>query len=115
MSALLSFLNQVLFGHWPGKFLQSEFFHNFTIALSIGLALVSAGLLWNPRAFDSNRLHDQIAAKGHKGFDYRDIEAALRARMDIERTLYSPLPLTGPVLNSTVMWRCRIRDRRQSS
>jgi SAM-dependent methyltransferase len=77
--------------------------------------LVSAGILWNPRAFDANRLHDQIAAKGHKGFDYRDIEAALQARMDIERTLYSPLPLTGPILNSTVMWRCRIRDRRQSS
>jgi hypothetical protein len=45
MRSLLAFVNQVLFGHWPGKIFQSEFFHNFTIALSIGLALVAAGLL----------------------------------------------------------------------
>jgi 2-polyprenyl-3-methyl-5-hydroxy-6-metoxy-1,4-benzoquinol methylase len=77
--------------------------------------LVSAALLWNPQAFDSSHAHDDVTFKGHKGFDYRRIESALRARTDVERTLYSPLPLGGPLLNSTVMWRCRVRDRPPSS
>ncbi|MEO8177190.1 MAG: hypothetical protein ABI895_00005, partial [Deltaproteobacteria bacterium] len=45
MSALLSFLNQLLFGHWPGRFFQNELFHALTVALSIGVALVAGGLL----------------------------------------------------------------------
>ena len=69
--------------------------------------LVSAALLWNARGFDSSHLHDDVVMTGHKGFDFRDVEAALRARMQIERTVYSPLPGFGALLNSTVMWRCR--------
>jgi SAM-dependent methyltransferase len=70
--------------------------------------LVSAALLWNTRAFESSHSQEGAEATGHKGFDFRDIEAALRARMQIERTVYSPLPGFGSLLNSTVMWRCRI-------
>jgi hypothetical protein len=33
---------------------------------------------------------------GNKGFDFRELERELRSRMEIERTMYSPLPLTGP-------------------
>jgi SAM-dependent methyltransferase len=69
--------------------------------------LVTAGLLWNARGFDSSHLHDSVVMTGHKGFDFRHVETALRARMEIERTVYSPLPGLGPFLNSTVMWRCR--------
>jgi SAM-dependent methyltransferase len=69
--------------------------------------LVSAALFWNARGFDSSHRHDDVVMTGHKGFDYRDVESALRARMQIERTVYSPLPGFGPLLNSTVMWRCR--------
>ena len=57
--------------------------------------LVSAALLWNARGFDSSHLHDDVVMTGHKGFDFRDVEAALRARMQIEQTVYSPLPGFG--------------------
>jgi SAM-dependent methyltransferase len=69
--------------------------------------LASAALLWNARAFDSSHVRDDVVMRGHKGFDFREIEAALRTRMTIEQTVYSPLPGFGPLLNSTVMWRCR--------
>jgi SAM-dependent methyltransferase len=81
--------------------------------------LVWAALLWNPQAFESSHLedhlHEGIEFRGHKGFDYRRIEAALRARTEVEQTRYSPFPLAGPMLNSTVMWRCRVRNRPASS
>jgi len=37
--------DRFMFGRWPGHFFQNDFFHNVTIGLSIGLALVAAGLL----------------------------------------------------------------------
>jgi hypothetical protein len=46
-------------------------------------------------------------SSGHKGFDFRDVERELRDRMDVRRTVYSPFPAFGALLNSTVMWRCR--------
>jgi SAM-dependent methyltransferase len=71
--------------------------------------LFSAAVLWDAQAFDSSHRHPDATLTGHKGFDFRDIEKALRERMRIERTVFSPLPLTGHVLNSTVMWLCRTR------
>jgi len=71
--------------------------------------LFSAAVLWNARGFDSSHTQPDATRTGHKGFDFREVERELRSRMDIERTMYSPLPLTGPLLNSTVMWRCRTR------
>jgi len=71
--------------------------------------LISAALLWNVRAFESSHVRNDVVMTGHKGFDFREVEAALRARMQIERTVYSPLPTLGPLMNSTVMWRCRTR------
>jgi SAM-dependent methyltransferase len=73
--------------------------------------LYAAAFRWDARAFDSSHAHGGDDFKGHKGFDFRDVERALRARMRIERTLYSPFPLLGPMLNSTVMWRCRTLAR----
>lgn len=70
--------------------------------------LVSAGLFWNPRTFYSSHADGYDGPRAHKGFDYRELESAIRARMEIERTVFSPLPITGPLLNSTVMWRCRV-------
>ena len=77
--------------------------------------LASAALLWNTRAFDSSHADKNAVGTGHKGFDFRDVEAALRARMQIEQAVYSPLPGLGPMLNSTVMWRCRTPVRRRCS
>src|SRR5262245_5149715 len=45
LASLGSFFNRILFGHWEGRFFQNPFFHDFTVALSIGVALVAAGLL----------------------------------------------------------------------
>jgi hypothetical protein len=41
----LHFFNNLLFGVWPGEFFKHDPFNNFTIFLSIGIALVTAGLL----------------------------------------------------------------------
>jgi len=71
--------------------------------------LFSAAVLWNAHAFESSHTDTAATGTGHKGFDYRDVERELRSRMDIVRTVYSPLPPLGPLLNSTVMWRCRTR------
>jgi SAM-dependent methyltransferase len=73
--------------------------------------LISAALLWNPRGFESSHLDESAVMTGHKGFDFRALAAELRARMQIERTVYSPFPTLGPMLNSTVMWRCRTPPR----
>lgn len=71
--------------------------------------LFSAAVLWNARAFESSHTDAGATSTGHKGFDFRDIERELRKRMEIERTAFSPIPVLGAVLNSTVMWRCRTR------
>jgi len=43
---------------------------------------------------------------GHKGFDYRQLEAEIRERMRIERRMFTPLPWLGPVMNSQVWFVC---------
>jgi 2-polyprenyl-3-methyl-5-hydroxy-6-metoxy-1,4-benzoquinol methylase len=43
---------------------------------------------------------------GHKGFDFRDLEQELARRMRIVRRLFTPLPLTGPLLNSQAWFVC---------
>jgi SAM-dependent methyltransferase len=73
--------------------------------------LFSAAVLWDPRAFESSHVRPDVLFKGHKGFDYREIEVAIAARMRIERTIFSPFPPLAHLLNSTVMWRCRTPDR----
>jgi SAM-dependent methyltransferase len=73
--------------------------------------LLTAAVLWNARGFDSSHVQKDSVLTGHKGFDFRDVEAALRARMQIERTVYSPFPALGPMVNSTAMWRCRVPER----
>jgi hypothetical protein len=68
--------------------------------------LASAALLWNTRSFESSHADKDAVSTGHKGvLNFRDVEAALRARMQIEQAVYSPLPGFGPMLNSTVLWR----------
>lgn len=43
---------------------------------------------------------------GHKGFDWRTLEAELRARFVVERRLFTPLPALGRFLNSQVWFVC---------
>ena len=44
---------------------------------------------------------------GHKGFDWRELEREIRARFTVERRMFSPLPLLGPIVNSQVWFVCR--------
>jgi 2-polyprenyl-3-methyl-5-hydroxy-6-metoxy-1,4-benzoquinol methylase len=44
---------------------------------------------------------------GHKGFDWRVLARELRERFVVERRLFSPMPLAGPLLNSQAWFVCR--------
>jgi 2-polyprenyl-3-methyl-5-hydroxy-6-metoxy-1,4-benzoquinol methylase len=44
---------------------------------------------------------------GHKGFNWHALERLIARVFTIERRLYSPVPLTGPWLNSQVWFVCR--------
>ena len=44
---------------------------------------------------------------GHKGFEWRDVQTEIRARLSIEQRTFSPLPWAGAVLNSQVWFICR--------
>src|SRR5262249_56353459 len=43
---------------------------------------------------------------GHKGFDFRDLEREIAERLTITRRLFTPLPLTGRLLNSQAWFVC---------
>ena len=50
-----------------------------------------------------------IRFTGHKGFNWRALEAPLARRFTIERQLFSPVPMAGRWLNSQVWFICRPR------
>ena len=50
-----------------------------------------------------------IRFHGHKGFNWHILERKIERAFTIERRLYSPVPLTGPLLNSQVWFVCRKR------
>ncbi|HYT73885.1 MAG TPA: class I SAM-dependent methyltransferase [Vicinamibacterales bacterium] len=43
---------------------------------------------------------------GHKGFEWRDVEREIQARLVIERRTFSPLPWAASLLNSQVWFIC---------
>jgi SAM-dependent methyltransferase len=44
---------------------------------------------------------------GHKGFDYRDVEPELAERFTVAQRLFTPIRLTGSLLNSQAWFVCR--------
>jgi hypothetical protein len=46
---------------------------------------------------------------GHKGFNWRALQQLIAARFEIERRMFSPLPVLGSLLNSQVWFVCRNR------
>jgi SAM-dependent methyltransferase len=46
---------------------------------------------------------------GHKGFDYRDVARELSEPFTVERRVFSPMRLSGPLLNSQAWFVCTIR------
>jgi len=47
---------------------------------------------------------------GHKGFNWRRLQRTIERRFDVERRLFSPLPLLGAWLNRQVWFVCRKRS-----
>lgn len=70
--------------------------------------LLSAAVFWDAHSFPSSHLDAQAPVRGHKGFDYRSIEKLLRSRLEVAERIFTPLPVLGPLANSTVMWRCKV-------
>ena len=52
---------------------------------------------------------DSVRYHGHKGFNWRMLAPVIESTFVIERRLYSPVPFTGPWLNSQVWFICRKR------
>jgi len=52
---------------------------------------------------------DSVRYHGHKGFNWRMLARVIESTFVIERRLYSPVPFTGPWLNSQVWFVCRKR------
>jgi SAM-dependent methyltransferase len=52
---------------------------------------------------------DEYAYHGHKGFNWRALEAEVRVLFDVEVRRYSPMPALGSFLNSQVWLVCRPR------
>ena len=71
--------------------------------------LISAVIQWDVKSFESTHsvgLDLKRPHKGHKGFDFRDIERLLRRYFLIEKTAYSPLPFFRSFCNATIIWMC---------
>jgi len=58
---------------------------------------------------DEYRGEDGSRFTGHKGFNWRRLEQTIASRLDIERRLFSPMPVLGAWLNSQVWFVCRTR------
>jgi len=56
-----------------------------------------------------NAQGDTVRYHGHKGFNWRLLARLIDNLFVVERRLYSPVPLTGPWLNSQVWFVCRKR------
>ena len=71
--------------------------------------IVSAAIMWDVESFPSShsQKHDYTA---HKGFDYRKIEKLLNQKVTIQQRKFSPFPWGSNLLNSTVIWVCRVKN-----
>jgi SAM-dependent methyltransferase len=67
--------------------------------------LVSAVVFWDAHSFPSSHIDSEATTLGHKGFDYRQIEAMFTPGIEVVERVYTPFPALGHYANSTVMWR----------
>jgi SAM-dependent methyltransferase len=63
--------------------------------------LLRAGVGWDAGGLTG------MNSYSHKGFDYREVRSMLTGRLQLVRTVYSPLGWTGPWGASTVFWLLR--------
>jgi SAM-dependent methyltransferase len=69
----------------------------------------AAGLAVPRVAYEGEGAEGSFSYYGHKGFEWRDVQAEIGERLIIERRTFSPLSWAGSVLNSQVWFICRPR------
>lgn len=69
--------------------------------------LFSASILWDTDSFPSSH-SIKAPLRSHKGFDYRKMARLLQQKVTIEQKILTPFPWMGNLLNSTIIWICRI-------
>jgi len=60
--------------------------------------LIKAGIFWDVKTLSAQRID------GHKGFDYRSIEALFAPHFSTVKKIYSPFPVLNELLNATILW-----------
>lgn len=71
--------------------------------------LFFASILWETNCFPSSH-STNVPIRSHKGFDYRKMDKLLQSKVTIERKFATPFPWMGSLLNSTIIWVCRVNS-----
>src|SRR2546429_1376464 len=80
-----------------GRFLSQKRGANYGYEKYEFRELMQAGVFWDTRKIDCSHNNSESGEKGHKGFDYRNVDAIIRKRLKIERMEYSPISFMGRV------------------
>ena len=75
----------------------------------IEMARAAAGFTVPRIVFEGHGATGAFKYYGHKGFEWRDVQAEIAERLVIERRTFSPLPWAGATLNSQTWFICRPR------
>ncbi|HEY7057180.1 MAG TPA: methyltransferase domain-containing protein [Vicinamibacterales bacterium] len=70
------------------------------------LARAVAGARLGRPTYEGVGSNGQYRYYGHKGFDFRELQAEIAERLTIVRRLFTPLAWLGPMLNSQVWFVC---------
>lgn len=71
------------------------------------LLRASAGLRVHRPSYEGEGPQGRYRYYGHKGFDYRELERELAAHLRIIERRFTPVPITGALLNSQVWYICK--------
>ena len=91
---------------WRG---HGDYRHRETYSASEMAAAVLAGPRLARATYTVDGPGGSYTYCGHKGFDWRALQREVASRLIVERRLFSPLPVLGPLLNSQVWFVCRPR------
>lgn len=75
------------------------------------LIRTAAGISIPRASYEGVGAHGPYRYYGHKGFDYRELQTEIAARLRIVKRLFTPLPWLGPLLNSQVWFVCERRGQ----
>lgn len=73
----------------------------------IEMARAAAGLVVPRVVYQGQGAAGAFSYYGHKGFEWRDVQAEIAPRLAVERRMFSPMPWAASLLNSQVWFICR--------